>query len=225
MRLSLYAPSKQVKRTALAPGRTPAASSSAESLTPSNGVSGTRQPVTHWTSRTMRVCGSACEGGERVRRRAVDQAVHGEAVVGGGPLGYGGGDRVVAEAAAVGEQAGEAGGVLVGDGAQPVLQRALENGGGRHPGGAEAEHGQDQTAADGRAALVGSGTVHLPIRTPAAVPSPGAAGVRHSSVRRRGGPGQRGSGPPSAAFSSWNASLPRPILAWTSGLVRRSTAP
>ncbi len=38
---------------------TPAASRMRESVTPSNAVCGTRQPVTHWTSRTTRVCGRA----------------------------------------------------------------------------------------------------------------------------------------------------------------------
>ena len=59
VRLSVYAPSKQVKRIALPPPRTPAASRRADSRTPSKGCAGTRQPVTHCTSLTIRVWGSA----------------------------------------------------------------------------------------------------------------------------------------------------------------------
>jgi len=50
---------EEVKVNALAPWRTPDASSSDASDTPFHSTFGTRQPVTHWKSLTMRMLGMA----------------------------------------------------------------------------------------------------------------------------------------------------------------------
>src|SRR5690242_12728656 len=59
VRLSVYLPSNDTKRTAVAPDFTPARSSRVRSRTPVQWTSGTRQPVTHWKSRVTRVGGIA----------------------------------------------------------------------------------------------------------------------------------------------------------------------
>ena len=59
VRLSLYAPSKLVNRTACASSCTPARSSTSRSRTPFQRTSSTRHPVTHWKSRVRPAAGIA----------------------------------------------------------------------------------------------------------------------------------------------------------------------
>ncbi len=70
VRLSLYDPSYEVNRTAVASGCGPAAASRSGSATPDQVTAGTRQPVTHWKSRTSVACGSRASSAiDQVRGR------------------------------------------------------------------------------------------------------------------------------------------------------------
>ncbi len=187
VRLSVYVPSKQVKRTRLGrrggPRRRPGAGTGAR---PRRGCGGpaTRDALDVADHAGL---GQGPEVGEGVRRRPVDQAVHGEAVAPGVLARDGGGDRVVAEAAAVGEQAGQAGGVPVGALAEEGLQPALQRGRGDHAERPQAEGAEEDTAADRGAPLFGGARRSHPLGTS------GLSGSRsHSNTRDPGGTRDRG---------------------------------
>jgi hypothetical protein len=61
--LSVYMPSKERNRTAVASTDGSARSSNADSGTPAQCTSSTRHPVTQWKSLTSAVCGIACSSG------------------------------------------------------------------------------------------------------------------------------------------------------------------